>query len=123
VGGVVVDRPLAGACGAVGGITAGLLERHRANEAERRAGRLRERLLEQRAEAELEASDLRRRIHALESQLWRRDLRDLGTMELPVIDPPTGPIAQVIDLSEAREQSQPAEDEPAPTRGGDRAAG
>jgi len=125
VGGVAVDRPLAGACGAVAGITAGLLERHRANDAERRAGRLRERLREQRADAELEASDLRRRIQALQTQLWERDLRDVrGTTDLPAVaDPLSGPIARVIDLSEAREQVQPADEEPAPARGKDRAAG
>ena len=110
LGGVALDRPLAGACGAVAGVTAGLLERRRASDAEHRAGRLRERLREQRVAAEVEASDLRRRIRSLQTQLWERDLRDLGaTTELPVLGPPSGPIAQVIDLSEARGQAEPAE--------------
>lgn len=142
LGGVALDRPLAGACGAVAGVTAGLLERYRASDAERRTRWLRDRLREQRAEAELEASGLRRRIRTLETRLWERDLRDLREVAAPpavattedtahdvpagpVLGPPTGPIARVIDLSEAREQATPAEDgrEREPARGKDRAAG
>jgi hypothetical protein len=157
LGGVALDRPLAGACGAVAGVTAGLLERYRASDAERRARWLRARLREQRAEAELEASDLRRQIRSLQTRLWERDLRDLSSRPLadphigatteppvvrtgqdagrdaedaapdvpagPVLGPPTGPIAEVIDLSEAREQAVPAEAEGEPAHGKDRAAG
>jgi hypothetical protein len=125
VGGVAFDRPLAGACGAVAGVTAGLLERYRAGDAERRIRGLRDRLRVQRAEAELEASALRRRIRSLETQVWERDLRDVvATTELPVLGPPTGPIAQVIDLSEARGQAEPAAPaEATPARGKNRAAG
>jgi hypothetical protein len=126
-GGVLVDRPLAGACGAVAGVTAGLLERHRANDAERRTRWLRDRLRVQRAEAELEASGLRRQIQSLQTQLWERDLRDLGVSAkpVPVADEPeaVGPIARVIDLSEARGQAEPPAGEREPARGKDRAAG
>src|SRR4051794_41668641 len=114
VGGVLADRPLAGACGAVAGVTAGLLERHRADDLERRGSLLRERLRDQRSEAEQEASELRRQVRTLQARLWERDLRDLGgTTEIPVVTdpppaevaaeapgpvlgPPSGPIARVI---------------------------
>jgi hypothetical protein len=124
-GGLVTGRELAGACGAVAGVTAGLLERHRAGIFERRGTLLRERLRDQHTEAELEASDLRRQIRELQTALWERDLRDLRAPE-PVLGPPSGPIARVIDLTEAREQTAPvATDapEPARARDGNRVAG
>src|SRR5689334_8548581 len=88
VGGVLADRPLAGACGAVAGVTAGLLERHRSTDLERRAGILRERLRDQRAESEQESSELRRQIRTLQARLWERDLQALGTRELPAATNP-----------------------------------
>ena len=124
-GGLVTGRELAGACGAVAGVTAGLLERHRASIFERRGTVLRERLRDQRTEAELEASDLRRQIRELQTALWERDLRELRAPE-PALGPPSGPIAQVIHLPEAREQPAPATTdapEPGEPRDGDRAAG
>jgi hypothetical protein len=105
-GGLVTGRELAGACGAVAGVTAGLLERHRAGIFERRGVVLRERLRDERAEAEVEAADLRRQIRELQTALWERDLRELQA-PVPVLGPPSGPIAQVIDLTEAREQTAP----------------
>jgi hypothetical protein len=119
VGGLVTGRALAGACGAVAGVTAGLLERYRADVLGRRGDRLRERLRQQRADAELEASDLRRQVRELQTALWERDLRELQ----PVLGPPSGPIAQVIDLTEAREQTAPAAEAPPPAREPGRAAG
>jgi hypothetical protein len=127
-GGLATGRELAGACGAVAGVTAGLLERHRADIFERRATLLRERLRDQRAESEHQASDLRRQIRELQGALWERDLRDLraGSPE-PVPGPPSGPIAQVIDLTEAREQTTQVAEAPAPVpaekHDEDRAAG
>jgi hypothetical protein len=121
-GGLVTGRELAGACGAVAGVTAGLLERHRAGIFERRGAMFRERLRDQRTESELEASDLRRQIRELQTALWERDLRELRAPE-PVLGPPSGPIAQVIDLTEAREQTAPDAREPAEPRDENRAAG
>jgi hypothetical protein len=114
-GALVTGRELAGACGAVAGVTAGLLERHRATIHERRGNLLREKLRDQRAESELEASGLRRQVRDLQTALWERDLRDLRDLRAPqpVLGPPSGPIAEVIDLTEARESSAPAGEEPA----------
>jgi hypothetical protein len=133
-GALATGRPLVGACGAVGGVTMGLLERYRANVAERRVAQLRSRLRDQRAEAEQVASSLRRQVRELQSDLWKRDLAD-ATGSIPVVaadaapglpladplvapqvpeleplGPPTGPIAPVIDLrSRETPAEQPAE--------------
>ena len=143
-GGVVMDRPLAGACGAVAGVTVGLLERHRADVADRRSRRLRHLLRDERAEAELAESELRREIQALRTALWQRDLRDLGVATEPAAapvaaapagagtaaapgaahEPTIGWLARVIDLGQARGQAEPAAAaEPAPDHRKGRAAG
>jgi hypothetical protein len=129
--GAFADRPVLGLWGAVAGVAAGVVQWYRAQDAERTAGLLRTRLRDQRSVAETEASELRRRVRELETELWARDLRDLGApAEVPlvptppvvelVLDAPSGPIARVIDLSEAREQSAV---EPRTTRTEPRAAG
>jgi hypothetical protein len=106
-GALLTGRELAGACGAVAGVTAALLERRRADLHERRAHHLRERLRDHRVEAEQETSRLRREIRHLQTTLWERDLRELRAQTAePALGPPSGPIAQVIDLTEAREQTQ-----------------
>jgi hypothetical protein len=92
VGGVVRDEPLAGACGAVAGVTAGLLylERYRAYRHQFEV--LRDQLIAERVQAEGVAAELRDTISFLQNQIWERH----APAQLP--HPPESPIAGVTLL-------------------------
>lgn len=115
-GGLVTGRALAGACGAVAGVTAGLLERYRADLLERRGAQLRERLRDQRAEAEVEASELRRRVRELQAALWERDLRDAPAPEAApaAAAPEAAPAAPAPEAAPAPAPAAVPAAEPAP---------
>lgn len=69
-GGVATGRPLAGLCGAVAGVTAGVLERHRSRDFARRGEALRERLRRQRTDSDTTVSALRREVRELRVEVW-----------------------------------------------------
>ncbi len=82
VGGIVQDKPLAGACGAVAGITAGLLERQRASVYRNQALSMRNRLRKQRAKAEATEAELRETISTLQTEIWEHRMFSLITANM-----------------------------------------
>jgi hypothetical protein len=73
-GGVWQGRPIVSACGAVAGVTAGLLHQHRSSLHRVQIDALRERLRNQRADSEDAAAELRHALSALQTELWQQRL-------------------------------------------------
>jgi hypothetical protein len=94
VGGVVQDKPLAGACGAVAGVTAGLLYQSRARSYQRQAEALRDRLRTQRAESEAESAELRDNLRALRTEIWELKFASQLSSALRAVGLPPGPQAR-----------------------------
>jgi hypothetical protein len=83
VGGVAQAQPLVSACGAVAGVTAGLLHQHRARHYQAQVDGLRQRLRNHRAESEAVAAQLRQAVSAVQTELWEQRL--LAVISQPAI--------------------------------------
>jgi hypothetical protein len=76
---IVQNEPIAGACGAVAGVTAGMIEQWRARFHRDHAEALRKRLRTQRLEAEQTAAQLRHTVSSLQTELWQHRMVALAT--------------------------------------------
>lgn len=128
VGGVLRDQPLAGACGAVAGVTVGWLQQQRASVYRRHTIALRRRLKKVRAESEAHAAELEQRISRLQTEVLEQKLMRMlmnpnpeavaeVTGELPVVaEPEPEPPADAEDEPASEDEAtedEATEDEPA----------
>jgi hypothetical protein len=134
VGGVLRDEPLAGACGAVAGVTMGLLQQRRARVYRRHNLALRRRLKQMRAASAKSAEQveqLEQQVSTLKAELWQQrmltmlmDPSTALTGGIPVMEAPSPGEQTASEQPPAPEQPTVAEIDPpveTPAEGGNEA--
>jgi hypothetical protein len=106
VGGIVQNEPIAGACGAVAGVTAGLLQHRRARFHRDHVDALRERLRVHRLESEQALAQLRQTVSSLQTELWQHRMVALATPAFGI---------QMNAIKGTLPHATPAPTKPAPT--------
>jgi hypothetical protein len=114
IGAVVESMPIAGACGAVLGVIACLIEQRRARFHRKHVETLRKRLRKQRVESEQAAAQLRQTVSSLQTELWQQRMVALATpaFGIPLAAPDGSPPAEQAPAEPTGAEPQERRSEP-----------